>query len=146
MTYYYSRRTPIDVDDAIEILAQELSRYRGGKILSSEDASKEHPLHFAVRQVESYRPFKCQCSRNKQVGSLPVPANIMWYSLLDHSRSGDRAKAKRCRKRLLEMLEYIRIRITNPGQYHPHPTIAKDKEILSRGFGAQLILRQLKGT
>ena len=134
--YHYSRQKPRSFCKAIERLEYKLKRYRGGKIPSSKEPGKEHPLHFAVRMVEAYRPRRGGSAR--QFGSLGSPMSLMWYSLLDQSRCGNREKAMRCRKRLLEMTKYITPLLHQGRDYTfnrclDYLVVPEDEEIMTRG-------------
>ncbi len=112
MSYTYSRKKPKSPKKAVELLGRELRRYRGGLIPSSEKAGEEHPLHFAVRQVEAYKLKRRPCSCS-QIRSLVYPIALYWYSLLDWSRRKDRQAAIHMRNRLLDMLELLLDSITS---------------------------------
>ncbi len=79
-----------DISTAVmncERVIAELKKWHGEKIVADE-----HPLHFAVQQLEQ----SLICRRDPedqeywnlkgQKGTLPVPASTYWYSLLAKSR------------------------------------------------------------
>lgn len=117
MKYSYKRIKVRNPRKAVDLLEKELRAYRGGLITSSMDAGKEHPLHFAVRQVEAFRLRHRNSANDRQPGVLAYPVNIYWYALLSWSRQDNKKKALRCRDRILSMLNIVLDGVT--GVYPP---------------------------
>ncbi|MFH1742558.1 MAG: hypothetical protein ABIH23_26435 [bacterium] len=111
-------------------LLKALENYRGGLIPVTEVLGKEHPLHYAVRQVERFHPKKH--SRRKQYGSLKYPINMIWYSLLDHSRVKRKQEAMQCRDILISVFTRLK---NNEYSYQPDMLDwgGIDKDLLTRG-------------